>query len=399
MHRGGASLLFALFTVVSAMPPREAWVPQLKKGFNVVDNVRREGSSLQGLGPNRLLVHAVSDSTGTAYAKAVTAALRDVKMHQLPFRTEEQVDAALSSLLEHWCFVEDRGLNDGRALFHGWNHFFPRFKHRLPLSHRALCAWERLAPSREGKPVPWEVITVVVRELVKEGRYEEGVAIWFLYDVYAREQDLDGLRGEDIAGRGDSCAVRFGVAARGERSKTGPDQGAVVDDPVLSRILIEAKRRLSPHEKVFPFSPAYLRGHWARVLEKIGFGRVPLHSLRHSKPSREALRKTRSLEDIRRRGRWNQMKSMQRYSKVHTLTAVEAETPAGLMRDGGVLEKEFHDVLRQVVQAATSSTRKGRTPSALGDATQKILRELPPVRCGTQPPEALSASAPSSPRR
>ena len=399
MRRGAFGLLFALCTTVSAMPPREAWVPQLKKGFNAVENVRREGSSLQGLGPNRLLVHAVSDGTGTAYAKAVTAALRDVKMHQLPFRTEAQVDAALSSLLEHWCFVEDRGLNDGRALFHGWNHFFPRFRHRLPLSHRALCAWERLAPSREGKPVPWEVITVAVRELMKEERFEEAVAIWFLYDVYAREQDLDGLRGEDISGRGDSCAVRFGVAARGERSKTGPDQGAVVDDPVLSRILNEAKRRLGPSEKVFPFSPAYLRGHWARILEKIGFGRVPLHSLRHSKPSREALFKTRSLEDIRRRGRWNQLKSMQRYSKVHTLTAVAADTPDGLMRDGRVLEKEFHDVLRQVVQAAASSTRTGRSPSPLGDATRKILSALPTARRGTQAPEHSSASAPSSPRR
>ena len=93
------------------------------------------------------------------------------------------------------------------------------------------------------------------------------------------------------------------------------------------------------------------------------------------------------------------MKSMQRYSKVHTLTAVEANTPAGLMRDGGVLEKEFHDVLRQVVQAAASSTRKGRTPSPLGDATLKILRALPPARCGTQAPETSGASAPSSPRR
>ena len=82
-----------------------------------------------------------------------------------------------------------------------------------------------------------------------------------------------------------------------------------MDDPVLARILIEVKRRLMPNEKVFPFSPSYLRVQWARILKKIGYHRVPLHSLRHSKPSREALRRTRSLEDIRRRGRWNQMTS------------------------------------------------------------------------------------------
>ena len=90
---------------------------------------------------------------------------------------------------------------------------------------------------------------------------------------------------------------------------------------------------------------------------------------------------------------------MQRYSKVHTLTAVAAEAPDGLMREGRILEKEFHDVLRQVVQAAASSTRTGRSPSPLGDATLKILSALPTARRGTQAPEHLSASAPSSPRR
>ena len=90
---------------------------------------------------------------------------------------------------------------------------------------------------------------------------------------------------------------------------------------------------------------------------------------------------------------------MESVEKVHTLTAVVADAPDGLMRDGRVLEKEFHDVLRQVVQAAASSTRTGRSPSPLGDATLKILSALPTARRGTQAPEHLSASAPSSPRR
>ena len=94
------------------------------------------------------------------------------------------------------------------------------------------------------------------------------------------------------------------------------------------------------------------------------------------------------------------MKSMQRYSKVHTLTAEAAEAPRALMVEGESLTREWHEALRQEVQARASSTgaRRGDARSPLGNATLMILRALPTARCGTQAPEQI-ASAPPSPRR
>jgi len=46
---------------------------------------------------------------------------------------------------------------------------------------------------------------------------------------------------------------------------------------------------------------------------------APPHSLRHSGPARDVLNNTRSLEEIRRRGRWASLKSVQRYTKSHLL--------------------------------------------------------------------------------
>eukprot|EP00969_Alexandrium_andersonii_P116753 5161646-Alexandrium_andersonii.AAC.1 len=51
---------------------------------------------------------------------------------------------------------------------------------------------------------------------------------------------------------------------------------------------------------------------WRATLESLGLSWVgPPHSLRHSGPSADATSGRRSLEDIRRRGRKSQIKSVQ----------------------------------------------------------------------------------------
>ena len=46
-----------------------------------------------------------------------------------------------------------------------------------------------------------------------------------------------------------------------------------------------------------------------------------LHKLRHTGPANDTLRGTKSLEQIRRRGRWASLKSVERYSKTAHIVA------------------------------------------------------------------------------
>ena len=48
------------------------------------------------------------------------------------------------------------------------------------------------------------------------------------------------------------------------------------------------------------------------------------HRLRHSGPSHDVLHGRRTLEEIRRRGRWVSQKSVQRYTKTHVLVERES---------------------------------------------------------------------------
>ena len=132
----------------------------------------------------------------------------------------------------------------------------------------------------------------MILTIAQAGHVDEAVAVWTMCDVYGREQDMEFLLAEVIRGRGSSCALTFSVAERGERTKTGADQGAVVDNEDLGVLLNAVKHRLRPKARVFAFDQAHLRTIWTAALRKRGLPARPLHTIRHSKPSHEALVKS-----------------------------------------------------------------------------------------------------------
>ena len=93
-----------------------------------------------------------------------------------------------------------------------------------------------------------------------------------------------------------------------------------MDQQWLSLIIVARVQALSGHARVFEFTQQKFRAEWGASLLRLGLEWVgPPHTLRHSGPSRDAFENRRTLEDIRRRGRWSQIKSIQRYSKRHEL--------------------------------------------------------------------------------
>jgi hypothetical protein len=59
---------------------------------------------------------------------------------------------------------------------------------------------------------------------------------------------------------------------------------------------------------------------WSQAAEEAGLGWIgPPHDLRHGGASRDVELQTRSLEHVRRRGRWSVMSSVQRYTKTWLL--------------------------------------------------------------------------------
>ena len=103
-------------------------------------------------------------------------------------------------------------------------------------------------------------------------------------------------------------------------SKTGEfDESLLLDFPeheYLSGVLREWRRDTPPDEKLVPFAQSHLARAFRLSGMILGLDPPPmLYQLRHSGPSADFAGGRRSLDSIKRRGRWRTDASVRRYEK------------------------------------------------------------------------------------
>ena len=100
--------------------------------------------------------------------------------------------------------------------------------------------------------------------------------------------------------------------------------------------------------------------------------RDPLHGLRHARPLGEAFAGSRTLEQIRRRGRWSSLKSGQRYTKAHALAARLARPPPDVQQQGARFLHAPGLELREASRLAPAATDKVPARRALLAALEQL---------------------------
>ena len=150
---------------------------------------------------------------------------------------------------------------------------------------------------------------------------------------------MDQLKCEDLSWSRDRrrVAVHFGRGARGERSKTGRDQGVTFDTPWVVAILDRRSAGKAADDKVFPLSSSAYRKWWRAAADAVlgkGAGLGPPHSARHTGAARDLAEGYRSFEQVQRRGRWQAQSSVQRYARTHAWVAAVAATPPQVQKKG-----------------------------------------------------------------
>ena len=320
MPTGGAAP-----TRSSAKPP-----PLAKRGALAWEQAQRD--KLQH--NVRLVVHAVDDVTNQIYEKEVRTFLLDVKRHGLPFSTYEERDAALGGYISDMCYVMQLPFSRGSALFNGFMHIFEDHRNKLPVAARALKSWSRMGFQKEGAPVPFEAVGCVLYDLFEHGQLYEGAAVLLQLDGWLREQDWGLLRKTDVAvGPDGEVGLTLGRRERGEKVKTGANQGVVVTWQVTKAILRAIGKGAAARDLLFPLSQDKYRRAWRQAFERAGladFG--PPHSLRHAGAA-AYIASGGSLEAARRKGRWQTTSALQRYTKVHVLIEQRSRlTPEQLER-------------------------------------------------------------------
>ena len=123
-----------------------------------------------------------------------------------------------------------------------------------------------------------------------------------------------------------------------------------LEEEICCRMMGALAHEVRPDQKVFGVSQDRFRQLWHAALQRLGLSWIgPPHMLRHGGPSFDSYTNRRSLEDIRRRGRWSQIKSVQRYAKAHALTLHYSRLPAELKMRGRQLMIDLHHRIRDEI--------------------------------------------------
>ena len=300
----------------------------------------------------RAQVHAVTDTTNEEYLAVVKAVLDAIEAgvcsHKWPVPSSlRQLDAILSAICDDLIYVQRKGPAYGQKLHAAWSHVYPNQMSELHSFSRACTGWNRMLPVGEGFGLCAERWAAIGRTILSfPGQQARECATWWFLqaDCYCREQDLEMLLNTDRdwcslerpGGHIDVCLF-FGISSRGESSKTSTthsNQSVIVDRPWVGRIFLELAQKRPPNAPIFSVSRETVARTVKRACILLGIDCPVLHKLRHTGPANDTLRGTKSLKQIRRRGRWASLKSVERYSKTAHIVADLAHLDPEVRRIG-----------------------------------------------------------------
>ncbi|CAK0852610.1 unnamed protein product, partial [Prorocentrum cordatum] len=278
---------------------------------------------------------AVLDGADRAKARPIgTGGLTALEQESATLKTKQDYERRLARF-DDFCRIHglEEPSNSGAKLLAAIGHRDPRLHHagrllKLPRMARALQGWRRLVPPVTRAPAPWAAVAAIAVALVCMDQRRAALGVVLAADAYLRPGELLSLRTHHVApaqphAGGDCCFTSLALRPEEESVATktkGFNDSILLDSPSRSHLgpLVE---RLAisppPMQLLFPWSgPAY-NATFKEAAPLVGLASWELtpYILRHSGPSHDWLTKTRTLEAIKRRGRWVSDLSMRRYEK------------------------------------------------------------------------------------
>ncbi|CAE8613013.1 unnamed protein product [Polarella glacialis] len=202
----------------------------------------------------------------------------------------------------------------------------------LPRKRRALQGYNKLAPGMTRPPIAWELVALMALAMctVCATGVRSALAALTMFVTYCRPGETLKLLQEDLveprAAKG-HYAVNLHPLTRFEMSKVSlSDETITLDSqevPWLGEMLVALKTH-QPDQKLFNMEYDQLKKDWDQALKAVGLARnwAVLYQLRHAGPSHDMLRRFRSREEAKARGRWASDSSMRRY-EAHARVAQE----------------------------------------------------------------------------
>ncbi|CAK0822424.1 unnamed protein product, partial [Prorocentrum cordatum] len=250
----------------------------------------------------------------------------------------------------------------------------------VPRSRRALQGFRRCCPPQSRLPLPREVVALIANELVRSGKLPCAIAIILIFELYLRPGEVFSVRGVDLVPPvpGVTSAPCWAITLRaqevGRSSKTNEFDESMRLDLERHAPLGPALKALcqgrSPRSPIFDFTLKDLVAAVCGVVRSLKLdeylGDVHLCQLRHGGASHDSAGGFRSLEDVRRRGRWRSWASVRRYEKGSRIGQVLLKLPDDLRAHALSCERSMASIVRFFLEVFSGSGRLGQAVAREG---------------------------------
>ena len=271
------------------------------------------------------------------------ATTRHGSMHAA-FSSPARVGVDLDNYIQH-LYDTNMPRSHATAALYGCLFFYPILSDHVALAKRALKGWGRVEPSVQRPPMPWVVAQVIAARWMLHGHRAYAVALLLGFDCYFRVSELCGIKLRHVTSAGTGKA-KFGSIAL-PKTKTGENQGVRLRPNYVRTLFLEyvALRRAKGATDVFEFSAKQFRTMLANALASLGMSHVRItpHSLRHGGTTRD-YNLGLPVEEIKLRGRWADLKSLQRYIQVCESLLIQQQVPAEVLNFAASLRLTDDDV-------------------------------------------------------
>ena len=276
--------------------------------------------------------------------------------NSLPLNTSDDISLAVLEYLEDLYF-QGHNHDSGEKVIAALEYSVPGIRSAkvLDRAKTALKGFRRLAPGLSRAPLPWIGLCALVGAALHINELEFAQCLIFLFRTYLRPSECLGLRVDQLVPPLPGSGTNFWALLLAPEEEAVPtktkefDESILLDNPELVCLYprFSTLKKRSGRDMVWSFDYRKFSSLFKRVSELAGLGQANLHPymMRHGGASDDALRQTRSMEAIKRRGRWAADTSVKRYEK-HARVLKSLECLPKPARDYGlVIESQLKSLL------------------------------------------------------
>ena len=277
---------------------------------------------------NYLRKRGVREGTAVKYAEFIVELEEFAVDNGLTLRPLKKVDAVVA----HWmanAFAEGeqpfRGAYMVAAVGWEWPELGKFGSTTLPHARQTLAGWRRLAPASSKLPLPPAVVSGIANTIAAQDGWRMAVEVVLMKIFYLRPGEAKRLTGRSLvrpkggSGLGRRVwSIVLHESEKGVSSKTREfDETLLLDldrDRWFEETLGLLKNDTGDDEYLFQEEPKLLARALARAGAHFGLTVVP-YMLRHTGASCDFADGSRTIEQIKHRGRWQSDASVRRYEK------------------------------------------------------------------------------------